>query len=248
MRGMQKAVVLLAVMMCGILTMNAARAGAVAREDLEIAIKKAELAVLIVKSSEYDAQKTYLRDKVALAKKAVLNFDKHSNEDLQELVATLEEGARALRLTSGVDRKENSEKLETGAKDKPTAETTNAKAPATTVREGDGAKSSTEGKVASVDSQKSVDRRSLTGGVDQVQKVAENKSASEQVAQVDNEDTTTKDGEFRQSGEEAWEIEVPRTGDEDEPSTVAVAITVGVVVGLSAAGAVAIVKRMKRNL
>lgn len=270
MRGMQKAVVLLAVMLGGIMTMNAAKAGAVEKGDLEIAIKKAELAVLMVKSPEFDAQKTYLKDRVAMGKKAVLNFDGYSNENLSELVATLEEGARALRLTAGVDRIEVDEDdaaasaaTGTGADDVAKMASRAAESTTAIVQQNKTAKVAMAQNAGKAEVAKTTTANvTATNATATEQKtvVANTNGASEQAAKSGATSEQTKDeaaSEASEGGdrdaeadERGEEVEVPRTGGEEEtgPSTVAVAITVGVIVGLSAFGAVAIVKRMKKNV
>lgn len=253
MRGMQKAVVMLALLIGGVMLTSGAQAGAVEREDLETAIKKAELAVLMVKSPEFEAQRSYLREKVVLAKKMVVEFEKYRDANLGELVATLEEGARALRLTAGVDRREDekygvaepSEAVPTAIvqqykaeqpevvvaaqEKKVAAATTNARATVKT-------------EVAETRSGTSVAQEKGAGN-------EAGKATEAEAVEVTNEKV---DGESESEAEEATsdeqeDVEVPRTG-EAEVSPVAVVITVGVIVGLSAAGAVAIVKRMKRGL
>lgn len=268
MRGMQKAVVLLAVMLGGIMTMNAAKAGAVEKGDLEIAIKKAELAVLMVKSPEFDAQKTYLKDRVAMGKKAVLNFDGYSNENLSELVATLEEGARALRLTAGVDRIEVDEDdaaasaaTGTGADDVAKMASRAAESTTAIVQQNKTAKVAMAQNAGKAEVAKTATTvNAATTATEQKTVVANTNGASEQVARSGAASGQTKDetaSEASEGGdrdaeadERGGEVEVPRTGGEEETgsSTVAVAITVGVIVGLSAFGAVAIVKRMKKNV
>lgn len=264
MRGMQKAVVLLAVMLGGIMTMNAAKAGAVEKGDLEIAIKKAELAVLMVKSPEFDAQKTYLKDRVAMGKKAVLNFDGYSNENLSELVATLEEGARALRLTAGVDRIEvdeddaaTSAAMGTGADDVAKMASRAAESTTAIVQQNKATKVAT---VQNVGKTKVAKTATTANATEQKTVAANTNGASEQVAKSGVASEQTKDEVVKEAGEGSSQgaedgqkeknVEVPRTGGEEEagPSAVAVAITVGVIVGLSAFGAVAIVKRMKKNV
>lgn len=264
MRGMQKAVVLLAVMLGGIMTMNAAKAGAVEKGDLEIAIKKAELAVLMVKSPEFDAQKTYLKDRVAMGKKAVLNFDGYSNENLSELVATLEEGARALRLTAGVDRIEVDENdaaasaaMGTGADDVAKMASRAAESTTAIVQQNKAVKAATAQNARKAEVAKTV---TTANTAEQKAVVANTNDTSEQAAKSGVAPGQMKDeaaneasegsGQGAEDGQKEKNVEVPRTGGEEEtgPSTVAVAITVGVVVGLSAFGAVAIVKRMKKNV
>ncbi len=264
MRGMQKAVVLLAVMLGGIMTMNAAKAGAVEKGDLEIAIKKAELAVLMVKSPEFDAQKTYLKDRVAMGKKAVLNFDGYSNENLSELVATLEEGARALRLTAGVDRIEVDEDdavasaaTGTGADDVAKMASRAAESTTAIVQQNKATKAATAQNAGKAEVVKTV---TTANAAEQKTVVANTNSASEQATksgvvseQMKGETTrgaSEGGSQGTEDGQKEKNVEVPRTGGEEEagPSTVAVAITVGVIVGLSAFGAVAIVKRMKKNV
>lgn len=266
MRGMQKAVVLLAVMLGGIMAMNAAKAGAVEKGDLEIAIKKAELAVLMVKSPEFDAQKTYLKDRVAMGKKAVLNFDGYSNENLSELVATLEEGARALRLTAGVDRIEVDEDdavasaaMGTGADDMAKMASRAAESTTAIVQQNKATKVATTQGAGKAEVAKTATTANATA-IEQKTTVANTNGVSEQAAKSGATSEQTKgeavseasEGGDRdaEAGERGEEVEVPRTGGEEEtgPSTVAVAITVGVIVGLSAFGAVAIVKRMKKNV
>lgn len=256
MRGMQKAVVLLVVMLGGIMAMNAAKAGAVEKGDLEIAIKKAELAVLMVKSPEFDAQKTYLKDRVAMGKKAVLNFDGYSNENLSELVATLEEGARALRLTAGVDRIEVDEDdavasaaMGTGADDMAKMASRAAESTTAIVQQNKATKVATTQGAGKAEVAKTATTANATA-IEQKTAAANTNGVSEQTKGEAVSEASEGGDRDAEAGERGEEVEVPRTGGEEEagPSTVAVAITVGVIVGLSAFGAVAIVKRMKKNV
>lgn len=172
-------------------------------------------------------QATYLRGLVNEAK--ALSYDIEGNQDknLGELVDALNEGARGIILLSGVNMKEEAA---------PT--TQSAQNEATT-----GSARTVAAEVATTIADLGV---AVTISADEP--VAAKKTEVAEVSESEAEETEVAESAegSEESLDEKDQVEVPKTG-EDTPSPIAVGITVGVVVFVALAGALAIVKRIKRD-
>lgn len=199
--------------------------------QLNGAIENAELALSATAGiSSVAGQAKYLQNLVNQAK--ALSYDVAGNQDknLGELVDALNEGARGLILTSGV----------TAKKETPT-ETLRSVTPAAPVAtpapttQAQPAEQAVPANVRTVAAEVATNQVATNVSVT----VAEDEPVAEKTTEIATDAPELPLGENE-------EVDVPNTG-ETQPSPIAVGITVGMAVFVALAGALAIVKRLKRN-
>lgn len=240
-------------------------------EKVAAAVKQAEAALdataggavgTAANAKEVAAMRTYLQGWVQRAQ--TINIERLTAAQAKELIAALEEGARGLRMTAGVDRKVSSSASSAtqagsstvasvnganaggaGNVSKPAAATStssNKEVISTTVSE---PKVMKELAVETVEAGKIE-----TDGAEMKAEVALVNLATAQVKKPTATSSGSLDSEVADSGDVA---EVPKTGASDEEKASTAARGMGLVLGgavvfAAAAGAVLIVKRMKRDL
>jgi len=235
---------------------------AVSAADIAAAVVRAEEAIAktanaTVNAKEVAAMQEYLQGWVAQAR--TLDFERLTTAQLKELVAALDEGALGLRLVAGVDRKVASNGSTESAAGSAVAEAGSAGlavadsvAEPRTVRELP-AESAVLEKTTEVSTAKAevavVADTAAAPATDMKASTINMKAlATLAVAQVKKPTAV-----LASAGAENAEVDVPKTGanDEEEQTSNAVwgmGLVLGGAVVMAAVGAVLIVKRMKRGL
>lgn len=237
--------------------------------DVAAAVARAEEAIAVTTGStvnvtEVAAMQAYLRKWVAQAR--TLDLEQLTAGQLKELAAALNEGARGLRMTAGVDRKVASESSSSEATSSADAVTVNAviaepravkELPAeNTASAVSSATVSSSVKTSAGSSSAAVSTKAETAVVLEVTKASTtdmNALATLAVAQVKKPTVALASATTASAGAENTEVDVPKTGADDEEKQASSAVRgMGLVLGgavvLAAVGAVLIVKRMKRGL
>lgn len=240
-------------------------ASAVSAADVAAAVTRAEEAIaktanVTVNAKEVAAMREYLQGWVAQAR--ALDLERLATAQLKELVAALDEGALGLRLVAGVDRKTTSGNTAGSA--------VSSKEPVTS--------STGSAVIGSVAEPRTVKELPAEGTVsEKTTEVSEVSTAKAEVA-VATDATVAPTTDMKNStidmkalatlaaaqvkkptavlasvGAENAEVDVPKTGanDEEEQTSNAVrgmGLVLGGAVVMAAVGAVLIVKRMKRGL
>ncbi len=240
-------------------------------EKVAAAVKQAEAALdataggvagTVANAKEVAAMRTYLQGWVQQAQ--TINVERLTAEQAKELIAALEEGARGLRMTAGVDRKTSSSVSSVTQAGSSTAASVNG------ANAGGAGSVSEPATVAPASSNKEVISTTVpepkvmkelvvetveagrieTDGAEMKAEVALVNLATAQVKKPTATSSGSLDSEVADSGDVA---EVPKTGASDEEKASNAARGMGLVLGgavvfAAAAGAVLIVKRMKRDL
>lgn len=240
-------------------------------EKVAAAVKQAEAALdataggaagTVANAKEVAAMRTYLQGWVQQAQ--TINIERLTAAQAKELIAALEEGARGLRMTAGVDRKVSSSVSSVTQAGSSTAASVNG------ANAGGAGNVSKPATVAPVSSNKEVISTTVpepkvikelaaetveagkieTDGAEMRAEVALVNLATAQVKKPTATSSGSLDSEVADSGDVA---EVPKTGASDEEKASSAARGMGLVLGgavvfAAAAGAVLIVKRMKRDL
>lgn len=240
-------------------------------EKVAAAVKQAEAALdataggaagTVANAKEVAAMRTYLQGWVQQAQ--TINIERLTAAQAKELIAALEEGARGLRMTAGVDRKVSSSASSATQAGSSTAASVNG------ANAGGAGNVSKPAIVASASSNKEVISTTVpepkvmkelavetiesgkieTDGAKMKAEVALVNLATAQVKKPTAASSGSLDSEVADSGDVA---EVPKTGASDEEKASTAARGMGLVLGgavvfAAAAGAVLIVKRMKRDL
>ena len=245
-----------------------AQASTTSATDVAAAVARAEEAIAktdttTVNAKEVAAMREYLQGWVAQAK--VLDLAQLTAGQVKELIAALDEGARGLRLTAGVDRKVATEASNAGATTS-TANGTEASTVNGSVAEPRTAKESTSATKAkevakTAETVKNVEvadgsdaKADLKDGAEDV--ALASASTKDMSALVTLATAQVKKPTVASAAvvAENAEADVPKTGasNEEEQTSTAVRgmglVLGGAVVLAAAAGAVLIVKRMKRGL
>lgn len=235
---------------------------AVSAADVAAAVTRAEEAIaktanVTVNAKEVAAMREYLQGWVAQAR--ALDLERLTTAQLKELVAALDEGALGLRLVAGVDRKAVSNASTESAADSTVAEAgsaglavTGSVAEPRVVKELP-AESAVLDKTTEVSTAKAevavVADTAAAPAADMKASTIDMKAlAALAVAQVKKPTAV-----LASAGAENAEVDVPKTGanDEEEQTSNAVrgmGLVLGGAVVMAAVGAVLIVKRMKRGL
>lgn len=243
-------------------------------EEVAAAVKQAEAALdataggaagTVANAKEVAAMRTYLQGWVQQAQ--TINVERLTAAQAKELIAALEEGARGLRMTAGVDRKVSSSASSTtqaGSSTVASVNGANAGGAGNVSKPVTVAPASSNKEVISTTVPEPKVMKELAAERDEVVEtgkveadVAEMKAevalvnlATAQVKKPTATSSGSLDSEVADSGDVA---EVPKTGASDEEKASSAARGMGLVLGgavvfAAAAGAVLIVKRMKRDL
>lgn len=237
-------------------------ASAVSAADVAAAVARAEEAIVktanaTVNAKEVAAMREYLQGWVAQAR--TLDLERLTTAQLKELVAALDEGALGLRLVAGVDRKVASNGSTESAAGSTVAETGSAGLAVTASvaepwvvkelpAESAVAEKTTEVSTAKAEVAVVADTTAASATGMRASTIDMKALATLAVAQVKKPTAV-----LASAGAENAEVDVPKTGanDEEEQTSNAVrgmGLVLGGAVVMAAVGAVLIVKRMKRGL
>lgn len=228
---------------------------AVSAADVAAAVARAEEAIAktanaTVNAKEVAAMQEYLQGWVAQAR--TLDLERLSAAQLKELVAALDEGALGLRLVAGVDRKVTTESAAGSAVGSKEVTVTGSVAEPRTVKElpveSAVAEKTTEVSTAKAEVAVVADTTAAPATGMKASTIDMKALATLAVAQVKKPTVV-----LASAGAENAEVDVPKTGanDEEEQTSNAVrgmGLVLGGAVVMAAVGAVLIVKRMKRGL
>lgn len=230
-------------------------ASAVSAADVAAAVTRAEEAIaktanVTVNAKEVAAMREYLQGWVAQAR--ALDLERLTTAQLKELVAALDEGALGLRLVAGVDRKVASNGSTESAAGSAGMTVTGSVAEPRVVKE-----LPAESAVAEKTTEVSTAKAEVAVVADTIAASATDMKAStidmKALATLAAAQVKKPTAVLASVGAENAEVDVPKTGTNDEEEQTSNAVRgMGLVLGgavvMAAVGAVLIVKRMKRGL